>query len=482
MPSPVIVWFRRDLRLADNPALAAAVAADRPIIPLYVLDEVSPGIRPLGGAQRWWLHHSLSALGRDLAARGLGLVLRRGPAETVVADLARQVGADSVLWNRCYDPGSIRRDAVLKRVLVADGRQPASFNAGLLVEPWHLQTGAGGFYRVFTPFWRALRARFAPPAPLPAPAGLPAMSPAPAGDALDSWALLPTRPDWAGGLRDGWTPGEAGARARLARFLADGLAHYEAGRDRPDRAHGSRLSPHLQWGELGPRQVWHAIAYRAASEPALDGSADSFLRELGWREFSQHLLFHVPSLATAPLRPEFDDFPWRPDPVQRAAWAAGRTGYPIVDAGMRELWYSGWMHNRVRMIAGSFLVKDLLQPWQAGEAWFWDTLVDADHATNPASWQWVAGCGADAAPFFRVFNPVLQGEKFDPRGAYVRRWLPELAGLPDDCVHKPWLAPAAVLARAGVRLDQTYPRPIVDHKAARARALAAFAHIKPTAA
>jgi deoxyribodipyrimidine photo-lyase len=472
--APAIVWFRQDLRLADNPALAAACQGGRPVVPLFILDEAGEGDWPLGGASRWWLHQSLAALAADLDACGAPLVLRRGPAQEVLSQVIEETGAGAVFWNRRYEPAAIARDAAIKSELQAQRIEARSFNAGLLFEPWTIRTGAGEPYRVFTPFWRACRQAPPPDAPLPPPKALAPAPRAPQSEPLAGWGLTPTKPDWAGGLREAWTPGESGAQARLQAFLEDAIDAYRDDRDRPDRPGTSRLSPHLHFGEIGPRQVWAAVN-------ALGGgssSAEKFLQELGWREFCHHLLFHFPTLPQANFREAFDAFPWAKDEPGLEAWRRGRTGYPIVDAGMRELWTTGWMHNRVRMIAASFLVKHLLQDWRAGEAWFWDTLVDADLANNAASWQWVAGSGADAAPYFRIFNPVLQGEKFDPAGAYVRRWAPELARLPDAWIHKPWAAPAPVLARAGVRLGETWPRPVVDHARARERALEAFQQTK----
>jgi len=476
-PLPIIVWFREDLRLADNPALSWAVAADAPILPLFVLDEAAPGAWRPGGGARWWLHHGLAALARDLTAAGTPLVLRRGPADEIVPALAAEVGAGAVVWNRLYLPWAQARDARIKATLRDQGRTARSFNAQLLYEPWTPRTGVGAPYRVFTPFWKALQGLSEPEPPSPAPTTL-RPGPEAASECLADWGLTPTRPDWAGGLRAAWTPGERGAQARLDRFLDEGLAAYGTDRNRPDRPGTSRLSPHLHWGEVSPRQVWHAVRRRIAAHPGLEKAGAAFLRELGWREFSYHLLYWWPDLPEVTWKAQFHDFPWREDEAAYRAWTRGQTGYPIVDAGMRELWATGWMHNRVRMIVGSFLVKDLLLPWQWGEGWFWDTLVDADLANNSASWQWVAGCGADAAPYFRVFNPVTQGRKFDPEGAYVRRWVPEIAGLPDKHLHAPWEAPPEVLARAGVRLGETYPAPIVDHQAARKRALSAFEAVK----
>jgi len=475
--APVIVWFRQDLRLVDNPALHAAVEAGRPIVAVYVLDDTGAGAWPLGGASRWWLHHSLTALSAALAERGGRLVLRRGDAGIELDRLIAETGAGAVFWNRCYEPAAIARDKIIKAALDARGIEAKSFNASLLFEPWTIATQSAQPFKVYTPFAKACRAAPAPAQPLPAPVRLPGLAPPPRSDALASWQLLPTHPDWAVGLRASWTPGEAGATARLDRFLDVAVETYRDDRNRPDLEATSRLGAHLHFGEIGPRQLWHATRARAGH----GAGPDHFISEILWREFAHHLLFHWPDLPARNWRTQFDGFPWADDATGLAAWQRGRTGFPIVDAGMRELWQTGWMHNRVRMIVGSFLVKDLLLPWQAGAAWFWDTLVDADLANNSASWQWVAGCGADAAPYFRVFNPMLQGEKFDRDGSYVRRYVPELARLPTASIHRPWEADATTLREAGVEFGRTYPRPIVDHHAARARALAAFAALKQVA-
>ncbi len=464
MSAPNIVWFRQDLRLTDNPALTAAVDRGGPIIPLYILDDETPGDWRPGGAGRWWLHHSLARLGDTLATLGAPLNLRRGVAREVLSRVAAETGAAAVYWNRCYEPFAIARDKALKASLGADGIEVQSFNSALLVEPWTVKNKSGEPFRVFTPFWRAASQDLQMPHPLPAPQRLSAAAGV-ASDMLDSWKLLPRKPDWAGGLRECWTPGERGAQNRLRMFLETAVERYAGGRDRPDQENTSRLSPHLHWGEISPRQIWSALEHADASRKNIG----KFQSELGWREFSHHLLYHAPGLPERNLRNAFDAFPWELDEERLLAWQAGRTGLPIVDAGMRELWATGWMHNRVRMITASLLVKHLLQPWQDGAAWFWDTLVDADLANNSASWQWVAGCGADAAPYFRIFNPVLQGEKFDPNGAYVRRWVPELAEVSDKFIHKPWQAPTPP---AG------YPAPIVDLAAGRQRALAAYETIK----
>jgi deoxyribodipyrimidine photo-lyase len=483
MPSqspPTIVWFRRDLRLSDNPALHAAIEDGRPILPLYILDDEDAGAWRPGGASRWWLHHTLERLGESLAALGCPLILRPGPAERELDRLITETGAAGIVWNRRYEPWARARDERLKQHLKARGIDARSFNASLLYEPWEVTSKQGTPLKVFSPFWRAVQAKGDPADPLPAPTGLTPPETLPPSDTLAAWALCPSKPDWAGGLRETWTPGEAGARQRLARFLDHAVADYKDARNLPGIDATSGLSPHLHFGEISPRQIW--VAARSASVARagtpMDGGTGVFLSEIAWREFSYNLLFHNPDLPEISLKREFEAFPWRDDEDGLKAWQRGETGYPIVDAGLRELWHTGWMHNRVRMITASFLIKDLLVHWRHGEAWFWDTLVDADLASNAASWQWVAGCGADAAPYFRVFNPVLQGEKFDGGGAYIRRWLPELARLPDAFVHKPWEAGPLILKDAGVRLGTTYPRPIVDHAMARKRALAALDTIK----
>ncbi len=425
MTAPSIVWFRDDLRLADNPALRAAIDRDEPIIALYVFDEESDGIRPLGGAAKWWLHGSLASLGERLAERGGALVLRRGPAGRVIRDVVKESGAGAVFWNRRYGGAERAIDADLKDGLRADGLTVESFAGSLLFEPWTVTTGAGTPYAVFTPFWRACQAMPAPRAPLPEPREVPAPGRTPKSDDLDDWELLPTKPDWAAGLRETWEPGEPAARARLRDFRAEDLGSYDDSRDEPSTGSTSRLSPRLRWGEISPYQVWHETA-EARGTGAKAASAGRFLSEIGWREFAAHTLFHFPDLATKNLRSEFDAFPWpRLKPTQLEAWQKGKTGIPLVDAGMRELWHTGIMHNRIRMVTASFLIKNLLIDWRRGEEWFWDTLVDADGASNPFNWQWVAGSGADAAPYFRVFNPELQAKKFDPRALYIRQWAPE---------------------------------------------------------
>ena len=477
MPSapPIIVWFRDDLRLSDHPALHAAAKTGAPVICLYVLDDAAG--RAPGGAARWWLTQSLRALGASLAKIGGSLTLRRGPAAKVIPDVVRESGAGAVYWNGIAQAPHQAVEKQLEAVLAKLGVDSQTFPGDLLAPPSAIRNKEGRGLRVFTPFWRRALALGDPPKPLPAPKEL-RPGPKVASETLEAWKLEPTKPDWASGLRESWTPGEASARAHLRDFLKHTARGYVGDRDRPDREGTSRLSPHLRFGELSPRQVWYAARFAAAEDPALGPGIEKFLSELGWREFCRHLLYDHPNLATENLQASFDDFPWKPDKKALAAWQRGRTGYPIVDAGLRELWHTGVMHNRVRMVVASFLVKHLLIDWRDGEAWFWDTLVDADAGSNPANWQWVAGCGADAAPYFRVFNPLLQGGKFDPDGSYVRRWIPELKDLPAKLIHQPWQATPIELASAGITLGKTYPQPIVDHAKGRERALAAYAKIR----
>jgi deoxyribodipyrimidine photo-lyase len=471
---PVIVWFRRDLRLADNPALAEAAATGAPVVPLYIHDEALDG-RPMGAASKWWLDKSLRALAVDLKDRGAPLMLRSGESESVVRSVIAETGAQTVLMNRMFEPAAWERDAGIAQGLKADGVTCRGFNGTLLARPGSVRTGQDAPYKVFTPFLKALLDVAEEPAPRDGPRALDGVEGL-KSEAVDDWGLHPTGPDRSGGFN--WTPGETGAREALARFLDGPLKAYGDGRDVPGKTGTSRLSPHLHFGEISP---WRAV--RAARQAAEDGGvparqAEKFVSEVGWREFSTHLLHQFPYMAERAFRPEFDAMAWRDDARGLAAWKRGMTGYPIVDAGMRELWATGWMHNRVRMIVASFLIKDLLIDWREGEAWFWDTLVDADMGSNIQNWQWVAGSGADAAPYFRIFNPVTQGEKFDGDGAYVRRWIPELARLSDRWIHAPWTAPKEVLGAAGIRLGRDYPAPIVDHARARQRALDALEAIK----
>jgi deoxyribodipyrimidine photo-lyase len=418
--APTIVWLRDDLRLADNPALRAAVDRGAPVVIVYVLDEVSPGIRPLGGASKWWLHHSLNALGKSIERVGGQLVLRRGDAASEISALAEETGAEAVFWNRRYSAGR-EVDADLKNALRGRGLTAQSFQANLLFEPWTISTAEGNPYRVFTPFWKACLNSAPPREPLPSPSSI--TSPMVESDSLADWDLLPTKPDWAGGLRDRWTPGEASALRTLEQFAEGDLAEYDR-RDEPGLDATSHLSPHLRFGELSPFQVWKRMHRRLS--PRAYKNRDGFLRQLIWREFNWNILFYSPEIATRNFHEEYDAFPWQePSPEQLGAWKTGNTGIRLVDAGMRELWATGYMPGRVRLVVASFLVKNLLVDWRIGEQWFWDTLVDADEANNAGNWQWVAGSGADAAPYFRVFNPDLQASKFDPRGEYTSRWNPD---------------------------------------------------------
>ena len=473
---PVIVWFRQDLRLADQHALTAAVATGAPVIPVYILDDVSPGAWRMGGASRWWLNRSLAALDQSLRGLGSRLILRRGAADVALEVLAAGTGASMVTCQAAYEPWAAASEGRVHVQLAAKGIALKRFGGALLKRPEALRTKTGEPFKVYTPFWRALNASAPPPLPEPAPSKLKSPVAWPASEDLSSWGLHPARPDWSKGLAANWAPGEAAARARLEVFLDGAMADYHDDRNRPSRAGTSRLSPHLHFGEISPATCWHAAI--AHGEPTAGKGLETFLKELVWREFAAHLLGHWPELPEQPFKSSFTGFPWAENAVGLAAWQHGRTGYPIVDAGMRELWHTGWMHNRVRMVVASFLIKDLLIPWQSGQAWFWDTLVDADLASNAASWQWVAGCGADAAPYFRIFNPVTQGVTFDADGTYVRRWVPELAKLPAAHIHAPWMAPELELVAAGVRLGETYPRPIVAHAEARTRALAALKSLK----
>ena len=458
-----LVWFRQDLRLHDQPALLAAMAGGGRVLAVYVLDDSMAW--PMGGAGRWWLHGSLASLGAALKAAGAGLVLRRGRSEDIIPALAREIGAKMVHAGVAHEPGWRAADAAIASILQEEGRSLALHRTSSLVDFDAVRSKTGTVYGMYTPFARAVEEMGEPGQPQPAPTAIKPAKPV-ASDRLEDWGLLPNRPDWAGGLRATWTPGEPAAAKRLALFVSGAVGRYGTGRNLPGEDGTSMLSPHLHFGEISARTVWHA------SRTEDDGKDHfTYRRELIWRDFSAYLLWHHPTLPEAPLRPAFARLAFRQDPDGLHAWQRGMTGVPIVDAGMRQLWQTGWMHNRVRMIAASFLVKHLLIAWQEGVAWFWDTLVDADLASNGASWQWVAGTGIDSQPFFRVFNPVTQGEKFDADGGYVRRFVPELARLPDRYVHAPWTAPPAVLADAGVVLGRDYPNPVVDLSEGRNRAL-----------
>lgn len=473
---PVILWFRRDLRLSDNPAIAAALKTQRPILPVYVLDE-TPGIRPMGAAAHWWLDKSLKSLAADLRARSSNLILRRGIAADILVDLARETDAAEVLFNAVFDPRVEHRDRDLAERLKDLDCEARRFNGGHLLAPDSALTKAGGAFSVFTPYWRTARSQIDAGLHVPAPDALPAPQDWPKSEALDSWGLHPTRPDWSAGFSD-WSPGEATAARRLTDFVDQALGAYGQDRDIPAVRGTSLLSPHLHFGEISPKACWRAALGAVHRGAAPEAQAEKFMAELGWREFNTQIANRHEDLAARNFNPAFDPFPWRDDEAGFQAWTRGQTGYPIVDAGMRQLWTTGWMHNRVRMVVASFLTKHLMVDWRRGEQWFWDTLVDADPASNPGNWQWVAGSGADAAPYFRIFSPMAQGAKFDPAGRYIQKWVPELRFLPPKLIHTPWLAPPEILSRANVRLGFNYPRPIIDHETARKRALAAYAELR----
>ena len=470
MTATAIVWFRRDLRLEDNPALAAALESGARVACVYIHAPEEEAPWAPGAASRWWLHHALAALATALAKRGARLHLFCGASQTILENLAREIDAGSVYWNRLYEPAVIQRDAAIKQSLCLRGIAARSFNASLLMEPWSIQTGDGKPYRVFTPYWRKARSQLQAQPPTRAPSRIGAVQ-VDGGLNLDALGLLP-KIGWDSEFRKHWRPGEHGAQALLRRFHESALGAYADERNRPDRDGTSRLSPHLHFGEIGPRQMFWALGESARAEAEGTNAAEPYLRELGWRDFSHHLLYHFPNTARENLNSQFDAFPWAAgDRHLLARWQRGTTGVPIVDAGMRQLWKSGWMHNRVRMIVASFLTKNLRQHWLQGAHWFWDTLVDADLANNTQGWQWSAGCGADAAPYFRIFNPVSQGERFDPDGSYVRRWVPELKDVRASLIHQPWLDPAL--------LEQCrYPAPIVDLRTSREAALVAYRQMR----
>ncbi len=463
MDKPIFVWFRQDLRLSDHPALGAA-AAKGEVIPLFILDDETPAAWRWGGASRWWLHHSLASLQKSMP-----LLLRHGRADHVLRDVLEKSGAGSLYFTRDYAPWSAALEQRVKAVCDELDIECHRHGGFLLHEPESIRNGQGEPYKVYTPFSRSCFATGEPRLPKPKAQATWAQH-ALQSETLESLKLLPLKPNWATGFETEWQPGEAGAQALLARFIDDALQHYAEGRDRPDKAFTSRLSAHLHWGEISPHQIWHSTrSAMARAAGKLDTGGEKFLKEVLWREFAYHLLHHWPEFPQTSFRTEFENFPWIKDAAALRRWQSGQTGYPIVDAGMRELWATGIMHNRVRMIVASFLIKHLQIDWRDGQRWFWETLVDADIANNAASWQWVAGCGADASPYYRIFNPMLQGAKFDPEGDYVKRWVPELQAVPAEHIHAPWEMAVP---------PKNYPAPMVNHAAARARAMAAFAEIK----
>lgn len=473
--APVIYWIRQDFRLHDNPALFHAAKTSTSVIFVYILDETN-NTWSIGEASQWWLHEGLLALSKTLAERyDAPLILRKGDPLLILQTLIEETQTKAIFWNRCYEPHAIRRDHHIKQILKQQNIDVFSFNGALLKEPSEILNQSKQPFKVFTPFWRHLlqqdiRAIYSPPNKIIPVTTVNSLT-------LAELDLLPSIP-WYQKIAQSWQPGESIAKNKLKTFLTTHLKQYKEERDHPGLAHTSKLSPHLHFGEISPVQIWHATKHFQARYVSHDADAHHFLSELAWREFSAHLLYHFPTLPDVSFKPAFAKFPWKINANYLTSWQKGLTGYPIVDAGMRELWHSGWMHNRVRMIVASFLIKHLMQPWQAGEKWFWNTLVDADLANNAASWQWVAGSGADAAPYFRIFNPVLQGQKFDPEGIYVKKWVPELNQLPTRYIHTPWEAPEILLKEAKIVLGKVYPRPIVNHATAREKALTAYQKIK----
>ena len=469
----VIVWLRQDLRLQDNPALVFACDIGQ-ILPIYILDDTSKDWS-IGSAQKWWLQHSLTNLKKDFAKHKIELIFRRGDPEKILNDLIKETKSEHIVWNRCYDPQSIKRDTHLKQLFIDQNIEAKSFNASLLLEPGLVKNKSGSYFKVFTPYWKECLRRLDTISvsiiPKMSSIDHPVQS-----DNLNDWNLLPKKPNWASKFKDHWEPGEKGARKALSLFIDNAIDKYKVDRNIPGKVGTSKLSPYLHFGEISIKYVWQQV--KQLSDKDNSSHLYTFLSELGWREFSYYLLYHYNELPATAFNPKFKDFEWKHNQSQLESWQKGNTGYPIVDAGMRQLWQTGWMHNRVRMIVASFLTKHLLINWQYGADWFLDTLVDADIASNSAGWQWVAGCGADAAPYFRIFNPILQGQKFDEQGKYIRKYVPELALLPDKFIHTPWLAGDDILKKCNIILGKNYPRPIVDHTKARNEALNAYHSLK----
>lgn len=477
MSSPILLWFRQDLRLYDNSALLEAVKQNTPILPVYILDDDNADEFKLGGASRLWLHHSLNALNKNLNGH---LHVYKGDAKNIIPKIIENTGIKTVYWNRCYEPWRIQRDKAIKSTLSEQDIEVKSFNSSLLWEPWQIQTQSKTPYKVFTPFYKkGCLAEPPPPKPQSIPKDIEFVSDHHSFETeLDNLGLTP-KIEWDKQMLEHWDISEDGAQATFKTFLESGLKGYKEKRDNPHLSNVSRLSPYLHFGEISPRDIWHTARDYAKAHDIPERDIDHFCSELAWREFSYHLLYHFPDLPRKNLQDKFDKFPWSdPDAKKLKAWQQGQTGYPIIDAAMRELWQTGYMHNRCRMIVASFLVKNMLVHWHHGEDWFWDCLFDADLANNSASWQWVAGCGADAAPYFRIFNPILQSAKFDPEGIYIKKHVPELSQLPAKHIHAPWEAPKDILQKAGIELGQEYPKPILDLKATRERALDAYEHIK----
>ncbi len=467
----IIVWFRQDLRLSDNPALFEAARTGAEIIPLYILDDLTPGIWKPGGASKRWLYFSLQSLSEDLSSLGLSLILRKGDPLDILKEVVKETKSSGIYWNRRYEPFHIEKDVAVNREFSKIGIECKNFKASLLLEPHEVSPKSGGYFKVFTPFWNSCLKSIETEKDLPVPSLIPYKKTI-ASEDLSDWKLFP-RPDWGAEFDKNWTPGEKHAKKRLQTFSEKCIEEYPYHRDFPYESGTSLLSPHLHFGEISPRQIWNAVQKILASHPGPEKkqACEKYLSEIGWREFAHHLLYRIPGLPTKPFKQNFEAFPWSDNKDFLVLWQKGKTGYPIVDAGMRQLWRIGWMHNRVRMIVASFLTKHLLIHWIEGEKWFYDTLVDADLANNAAGWQWVAGCGADAAPYFRIFNPILQSAKFDPEGKYIKKWVPELANLPTKYIHNPAEAPEEELRKAGVVLGVTYPFPLVDLAEGRKKAL-----------
>ncbi len=462
-----IVWFRQDLRLEDNSALASAIRSGRKIVPVYIWCPEEEGEWAPGGASRWWLHHALGDLDQQLRKYGGQLILRNEKAEEALFSLIRETGARAVYWNRRYEPDSIKRDTLLKSKLQDYGVEAVSENSSLLHEPHTIENKQGEPYKVFTRYYKQCLTLETPDIAHVDFTEFKVHDDDVSSLPLESLKLLPEI-SWDGGLKSVWDPTRAGAVAKLDVFEKVVLSNYGKLRNRPDIEGTSRLSPFLHHGQVGPRELLRRFGERK------DSGTQKFIAEIYWREFGYHILYHFPDTTSEPLRPEFNEFPWQDNDKLLKRWQNGETGFPIVDAGMRQLWDTGWMHNRLRMNVASLLVKHMLIPWRRGAEWFWDTLVDADLASNTLGWQWAGGCGADAAPYFRIFNPILQGKKFDPEGDFVRRYIPELKKLPDEYIHAPWEASSTQLKDAGIEMGKDYPYPVIKHEEGRARALKAF--------